>query len=349
MARRGNKKASTTPRFPTTSRRTIRRVKRSRKPSASKPGSLKSVMKTIYQVVSALPILPAPVRSAADWVGRMFGLTSATGPASTFVMTDGVVNSIEWSGFVRSELLVTNNPLAGSYNEHLLTLSTNIRAVRPLSVSFTLTPQNPVERRSGYYTMGFIPVTGPNSVKEFRDLDKDQLGYERFLQRMPVKSRFPGSSKGTMTYTVPASNAFLHNGIPLRKVGDTTDSDALGFLVIVYRREDRVEYSDFSPDDVSFDLRVSGRCTIAQTDPLTPIDVYASRILKDYNQGRSRYVFRNPSTSDFYRIKTCKWNPSTKLFTAQASDLDTDTDRQSDLRHDGRASLPDLRDMAMDE
>lgn len=331
MARNRSKKTKNVPRYPTRNSRTIRRVKRSRR-TANKTSPLKSVLKTVYQVVSALPILPAPIRTAADWVGRMFGLTSAASTGSSFVMNDGVVNAIEWCGFVRSEIFVTGNPLAGSFNEHKLTLQTNIRSVRPISISFTLRPQNPVMNRSGYYTMGFMPCTGPNSVSEFKDLDHSQLGYERFLQRMPVHARFSGSAPGSMSYTVPKNNTFLHNGIPLRKIGETSDSDIIGLVVIVYRRDDRAEYKDFSSDEISFDLRITGQCAIAQVDPLTPIDVYASKLLKDYNAGKSRYVFRNPTAELDFALKTATWNERTKAFQGQASDLQESSDFVAALR-----------------
>jgi len=315
--------------FPTTTRKqravsTIQRKRRAnrqrrRRGRHAGPSGLKTVLKSVYQVVSALPILPAPIRTAADWIARQFGLTTATINAPSFVMTDGVINTLEWSGFVRSELFISGDPKAGSYNEHTMTITTNIRTIRPISIRFELSPQNPMTNRSGYYTMGFIPATGPDSYDEFKTLDKEQLGYERFLQRVPVKARFPGTGKGTMTYNVPASNVFLHNGIPLRKVGDTTSVDTIGFLIVLYKRDDRVEYSNFTSDEVSFDLRITGTCVPMLVDPVTPQEVFAARIIKDYNSGGA-YCFRNPTTKECVQLRTATWNPRNKMFEAQDKD-----------------------------
>lgn len=280
---------------------------------------VKNMLKSIYQVVSALPIIPAPVKSAADWVARQFGLTTAVkikGQSTT--ISDGVINSLEWAGFIRTSMLVTGTPNGGSYSEKFEEFKTNIRSVRPLSLTFKLMPQNPLGNRAGYYTLAFFPCTGPTSVEDFKNYAKDELGYERILVRAPVRARWPATTGGTLSYTVPKSNAYLHNGLPVYITTDTSTRDYIGFLVIVYNREDRQEYADFTADQVSFDLRISGVAAPMQIDPITSTKLYGSQSVKDFNEGASMYVFRNPKNGDTFAVDKARWNTSAKAFYASS-------------------------------
>lgn len=281
---------------------------------------LKQVLRSVYQVISALPILPAPVKSAADWVARQFGLTSASATPA-FVMTDGAINALEWAGFLRTDLFVTGCPQAGAYSEHNIALSTNIKTVCPKTINFAIKPQNPVSARRGYYTFGFMPSTGPESYSYFNSLDKEQLGYERFLSRVPLKMRFEAAQGGSCSYTVPKSNSYLHNGIPLRATGDQGTEDVVGFLVIVYKCDARIDYKDFTADEVAFDFRITTTSVPGQIDPLTTQSLYGGRIVKDFNEAKSRYVFKNSKTLESFQVNTPTWDINKKAFTAKASDL----------------------------
>lgn len=293
--------------------------RRPRRPR-SKPSPLKNVLRSVYQVISALPILPAPVKAVSDWVARQFGLTSATrDKARKYNLTDGVLNSLEWAGFVRTSMLVTGTPNGGAYREDQEVFWTNIRSVRLINISFNLQPQNPVSSRAGYYTLAFFPSTSAESYSIYSEMSADQLGYERLLVRAPVKARWPAATGGNISYTVPKSNVYLHNGIPLQPHTTDARDDIVGLLVVVYNREDRTEYSDFTPDQVAFDLRVKGTALPMQIDPLTPIQLYGSQSIRDFNEGQTVYVFRNPKTKETFTLNKPKWNTSTKAFEASSA------------------------------
>lgn len=285
-----------------------------------RPSPANNVLKSIYQVITALPILPTPVKQVADWVARQFGLTTATkvkGQATA--IRDGVVNSLSWAGFLRTSMLVTGTPNGGSFTEDYEIFYTNIRSVRPVSLTFKLLPQNPQGNRSGYYTFAFFPFTGPDDLEVFNQLAKDELGYERILVRAPLRARWPAATGGTIAYTVPKSNTFLHNGLPVYKTNaDDSAGDYFGFLVINYNREDRAEYSDFTAEQVSFDLRISGVAMPMQFDPITMGRLYGSKSVKDFNENASKYVFLNPKTKETFAVKSANWDPVLKAFAATA-------------------------------
>lgn len=290
------------------------------RPKPRRTSSLISqVAKTIYQVVSALPILPAPIKSGADWIARQFGLTNTLRAAGgSFVMLDGAVNSCEWAGFVRTDVFISGSSLGG-YDEHTETLTTNVKTIRPLTLVFRLSPQNPVQNRAGYYTMAFMPSTGPESYNYFNSLVKDQLGFERLINRCAYRGRWPAARGGRIRFRTPKTNAYLHQGVPLRQTGDKSTEDVIGFLVVIYSRDDRTEYKDFTADEVAFDLRIDARALPMQVDPLQTQAIFGGRIIKDYNAGNSKYVFKNPTTNEIFKFNEPTWDPKKKGFVADAS------------------------------
>lgn len=165
--------------------------------------------------------------------------------------------------------------------------------------------------------MAFIPCESPACVDRFRRFDVDDFGWQRFYMRAPVKGRWQASTGGSVSYTVPKSNSYLHNGIPW---SDTvSDASAIGMLVVQYERDDRTEYGDFTADQVSFDLRVTGQAVPAMIDPVTTADVPCNFALIDLLVDKKRYLFKNLKTGGEYLVDKPTWDPSKKVFTASGA------------------------------
>lgn len=249
----------------------LRRKTTTRKRSARKLTLLQSIAKTGSEFLSALPFVPAPVKSIAQFVAHQFGISSITN-ADTRGAVMGTPNFIVFFfevsivAFIEGAKQIIFDSPHGTY-------VTNYRSAQPLTWTVSVSPTGPLQSREGFMYAAMFPYTSDKSASDYRKYDKTGLGQPDFYRRAPIKKRASALSTITLSYQVPRDNAYLNRGFELEKASSKNGVFAfyLGFEV-----ENRDSYDDFKTSDFNVEFKFNAQCKLGNVDTTQPISIFAT-------------------------------------------------------------------------
>lgn len=279
--------------WPRRFQRNRKNASRKRKPAPRRPRKQslgRLIGSTVYQVMSALPFIPAPIKSVADVIANQFGFATKKYDAvkKTYTVSATPVGLV-WLSELSATAFICGTPYC-SFNEAKCKAQTNYRSCRPRTITITVSPSNQMQYRQGYYSVAFFPYTGPGDSATVRTWTTDNIGWSRIFQRAPIKKRVPATQRVTLTYNVPTSNTYLHMGLPLLADGIESKTDVVGAIYISYECDDRITYENFTPADCGIDVRLNLIGEFMHIDPVETMTINCGYRLYPLTKGTVSYV-----------------------------------------------------------
>lgn len=244
--------------------------------TAKKPSLIKTIGSALYQVFSCLPFVPAPVKAVADVVAHEFGFgTKVTNPSAA-VTAIGTPTSLVYFMEISSAAFLMNHP-AAAYNYIGKNLTTNYQSCRPITITVTVAPIGNVQDREGFMTVALFPYTGTGSAVRYRSLTALTLIDSDMFAKAPVRKRTPASQPLTLTYNVPRSNAYLHDGLPFNTMNK--QSNGVCGVYVYFECINRDSYDDFKPSMFNVDIRLNLKSELLDpfSDTVTIVETPADK------------------------------------------------------------------------
>lgn len=241
------------------------RVNRNRqfRKKKSKLTLFQSIAKSAYNLITALPFVPAPVKSIADVVAHQFGIANSITGSNNVAATPNVI-CFYFELSVKS--LILGSPLIVEDSPNDL-YKTNFRTARPMTWTVSVIPTGRVQSREGFLFVAMFPYTSDLSALDYRAFDKTGLPLNDFIARAPVKKRAPATQTITLSYQVPRNNAFLNKGFNL---ATAADSSGVCAVYVGFEMNDRDSYDDFKPSDFSVEIKINGQAKLGDANPTMP-------------------------------------------------------------------------------
>lgn len=224
-----------------------------------KPSILKAFGSSIYQIISSLPFVPAPIKAISDVIAHQIGLTGDVLPTNPGYSAGDVSPCYMAYAFSVNAAAFT---IGSAYFPVTATSATNVlshsnyKSIRPKSFSITVKPQNPVAHRDGFYYVGIQPMTGSTDITYWKSFKLSDIStdVEVFMGMFAIKRRTTGSGSVSLSYTVPATNSFLHMGQDIRS------NFPIFVVFILFSCCNRDKYKDFTANDFDVSIKFSGTC-----------------------------------------------------------------------------------------
>lgn len=282
-------------------RKTFRPKKTVKKTTAAKPANkqkkknysvFQNFVKSVYNVITALPFVPTPIKSMAAVVAGQLGVAEITRHQhnpNLWVINDAAPYCVCYYFIIRSNAYILKSGLGTTTAKLSKTaFTTNYRSIRPRVTTITMTPSAKFGTRAGYYSAAIFPFTSSSSAAIYENLNKKFLCDDQWLTRAPIYRRFNTSKTGTLTYRTPKSNTFLHMGVPLQQNGKTTVADGVMAVAINFMCDNRTDYANFQGSEVGVDIKLTCLADPLEYDGLESFEVWNNPI-RDVLHGSTSY------------------------------------------------------------
>lgn len=244
-----------------------RRAKPNRRRAGNRPtrslGLGSSIAHGVRNLIASIPGVSA-FTPIADYALKAFGF-------SNLKCSDGVYEGDADIGALVSRLCISYVNILTSSREVMrisdgkgrIAISTPWLEARLLELTITVSPTNPVSKRSGVWSIGFKPFYDENDHK--KEMDKTDPPGRIGMLGYPLYTTGPASSKLSLTYRPRVPDGYAYHFHSL--------DDRFGCFVVRYESYSRDAFGAFTAEQVGFECLLSGklemRNRVAQDDNST--------------------------------------------------------------------------------
>lgn len=232
---------------------------RRRPPSLRKTTPLDLVVSGLKSVVSLLPggkfltdladvfftSVARPISGSISAFGTFEGTVAIYGMGTMFAIN--YVNIL-----AHSTRAIINMNVGGKYN-----YATNYQRARVLEFAVTVRADNPVAKRSGRWGMAMIPFSHVNDLSlYFGSNGNYKIPTFTSISNVPLNIVGDMTQSLTLRYTPKPYDGHCYH------YNQVTDHFAV--IMIAYQEENRTTYTEFSAEEFSPDIRLSGKIALRE-------------------------------------------------------------------------------------